>query len=269
MVLVSSSAAGLGTAIVEKLSRLHSTSIQIIEIGPNLSGPLNALADIVISSDKYLDENSAGIVIFTSGTTGKPKGAVLRRGYIHEAARGVIDHFDLRPEDVILHVLPVHHVTGLVINFLPFIMAGACIEFKSGGFDPQWTWDRWREGGLTFFSGVPTIFLRMMRFHQKTIVKLPMADRTAYDNAASQFRAMICGTSALPRPMQEFWTRVRKGKTILTRYGSTEVGAVLKVPLDGSVPDGSVGGIVAGVELKLSEGDEGEILVKSPHLFAR
>jgi malonyl-CoA/methylmalonyl-CoA synthetase len=148
-------------------------------------------------------------------------------------------------------------------------MAGACVEFKSGGFDPQWTWERWRQGGLTFFSGVPTVFLRMMRFYQHTLVKLQAADRIAYDNAASQFRAMICGTSALPRPVQDFWTNLRKGKPILTRYGSTEVGAVLKVPIEGTVPDGSVGGVVAGVTLKLSEGDEGEILVKSPHLFAK
>jgi hypothetical protein len=78
MILVSSNAASLGTTIVEKLSHVHGNSIQSIEIAPNLAGSVGSLAEIVISSDKYLNDNAAGIVIFTSGTTGKPKGAVLR-----------------------------------------------------------------------------------------------------------------------------------------------------------------------------------------------
>lgn len=269
-ILVSSNAMELGRAIVAKINHSQDEAIECIAIAPNIVQSAVSLKEIVVSSGSYTDDNSAGCLIFTSGTSGSPKPAVLPRGYIHEAARGVADHFDLRPGDVILHVLPVHHVTGLVINILPFIMAGACIEFRSGSFDPQWIWDRWRKGGLTFFSGVPTIFLRMMRYHQQVISKLPTAERTAYEEAADQFRAIICGTSALPRPVQDFWTRIRKGKPILTRYGSTEAGAVLMVPLEGeSVPDGSVGRVVPGVDLKLSEGEEGEILIKSPHLFSR
>lgn len=190
--------------------------------------------------------------------------------------------FHLLPQDTLLHLLPVHHVTGLAINVLPFLLAGSCIEFKSGSFDPSWTWKRWRDGctgtapPLTIFSGVPTIFQRMMRHFEANIARSPTSEQDLYINGANQFRIMICGTSALPRPVANFWESVRNGKRILTRYGSTEIGAALRVrPEDDDVPDGSVGRVAAGVDLKLVdpetqvEGDEGEILVKTPELFSK
>jgi len=183
-------------------------------------------------------------------------------------AATVID--SVTPNDVILHVLPVHHATGLGINFFPFLISGACIEFRGGGFDPTWMWERWRQGGLSFFSGVPTIYMRMMRYYQEEIAKLPEDVKAEYVKGANQFRAMLCGSSALPRPMQDFWTRLRGGRMILTRYGATEFGAVFKVEADDrNIPKDSAGKVVAGVDVKLSDGDEGEILVKSASMFSK
>ena len=109
-----------------------------------------------------------------------------------------------------------------------------------------------------------------MRYHEQHISKLPAPERESYEQGANNIKVMMCGTSALPQPLQEFWTKLRNGKIILTRYGSTEVGAVFKAPLDPSgVPDGSVGELKAGVDVRLSEGDEGEILVKSPFMFSK
>lgn len=194
----------------------------------------------------------------------------MRRGFVHDAALAVADHYQLNENDVILHVLPVHHATGIGITFFPFLISGSCIEFRSGSFDSKWMWERWRRGGLTFFSGVPTIYMRMMRYYEDNLSKLPPGQLQAYIVGARQFRGMLCGTSALPRPFQEFWTSIRGGKIILTRYGATEFGAVFKVPLDpGSTPDGSVGEVVPGLDVKLSNGDEGEVLVKSPYMFSK
>jgi malonyl-CoA/methylmalonyl-CoA synthetase len=70
--------------------------------------------------------------------------------------------------------------------------------------------------------------------------------------------------------MQEFWTSIRGGRIILTRYGATEFGAIFKVEAgDKSTPEGSVGKVVSGIDVKLSNGDEGEILVKSPSMFSK
>lgn len=224
--------------------------------------------DILISSDAELDPNAAALVIFTSGTTGPPKGAVQRRGYITASAEEVADHYRITEEDTILHLLPVHHVTGVGINFLPYLVSGACVEFRSGSFDAGWTWERWRKGGFTVFSGVPTIYIRMMRYFETNLAGLPPAQQQEYVNGARKLRALLCGTSALPAPVQEFWTRVLDGKPILTRYGATEFGAVLRVELnDKQTPANSVGRVPPGVSLRLA--DDGMVLVKAPNMFAK
>jgi malonyl-CoA/methylmalonyl-CoA synthetase len=110
----------------------------------------------------------------------------------------------------------------------------------------------------------------MMRHYEQKIAKLPQEARAEYLKGANQFRAMMCGSSALPQPMQGFWTRLRGGRMILTRYGATEFGAVFKIEAgDRSTPKGSVGKVVTGVDVKMSDGDEGEILVKSLSMFSK
>ncbi|KAK0257973.1 hypothetical protein LTR35_007447 [Friedmanniomyces endolithicus] len=268
-VLVSKGALRLGVAL-EKLIKERdpmSTFNCIPVASSTFSSQLHPRL-LVTSSDLFLSDNAPGVVIFTSGTTGPPKGSVMRRGYTFEGALSVADHYRITQDDVLLHVLPVHHATGLGIMFFPFIISGALIEFKSGSFSPEWTWDRWRKGGITFFSGVPTIYMRMQRYYEQTLSKRPDIDQ--YIAGARKLRACLCGTSALPKPIADFWTEIL-GKKILLRYGATEIGAVYKVPYDNpeSVPDGSVGTLFAGCDVKLSEGDEGEIQVKSPEMFSK
>jgi len=269
-VLVSSGAVRLGTAI-EKLikDRNPRSTFTCLPIAPStFTSPLKP-NQLITSSDLYLDDNAPGVVIFTSGTTGPPKGSVMRRGYTFEGALAVADHYAITQDDVLLHLLPVHHATGLGIMFFPFLVSGALVEYKSIGFNPEWTWRRWRDGGLTFFSGVPTIYMRMKRYFEQTISHLPEAERKQYIAGARGLRACLCGTSALPKPIADSWTEIL-GKKILLRYGATEIGAVFKVALDDpDVPDGSVGKLFAGCDVRLSEGDEGEVLVKSPEMFSK
>lgn len=253
--------------LIKSTSNEHFNSVPII---PCIGSPTLEAAMIRISSDRALEENNPGVVIFTSGTTGPPKGAVMRRTFVFDNALSVADHFRLTEDDVMLHVLPVHHATGVGINFFPFLVSGSRIEFRSGGFDEQWMWERWKEGArdsrrrLTFFSGVPTIFMRMKRHFQRRLAKLPSEELHQYVAGARQFRACLCGTSALPAPLSDFWAGLMQ-KQVLQRYGSTELGAVFMVGLDDDrVPDGSVGSCATGVDVKLSAGDEGEVLVRSP-----
>ncbi|KAL1877313.1 hypothetical protein Plec18167_005003 [Paecilomyces lecythidis] len=229
-----------------------------------INGPEN---EIVISSDRTPDMNGASMVIFTSGTTGPPKGAVQRRTYLTGAAEAVADQYNITDKDTVLHVLPVHHASGVGLTFLPFIMAGACIEFRSGGFDAAWTWERWKRGGLAFFSGVPAIYMRMMRYYEENISNQPREVRRLYDAGAKNIRVMLCGTSALPTPVSEFWRQIRNGP-IMTRYGATEFGAVIRTSLDDQhTPVNSVGTLSEAVSLKVDE--EGQILVKCPHMFSK
>lgn len=269
MILHSSDARTLGNSLVELNNQRTSSTISAIEIGQHLSKTNLRPQDIILSSDGYLDDNAAGLVIFTSGTTGRPKGAVWSRGVIREAAKSFMEQYEITNDSVVLHVLPVHHATGITITLTPFLVAGACVEFRSGSFNAEWMWKRWRQGGLTHFSGVPTIYMRLMRFFVQHIQPLPEKDVSEYVKGANQFRGMFCGTSGLPAPVQEFWTTLRNGKPMLSRYGGTEFGSVLTVPLGDNVPVGSVGKPMPGMDLKLSNGDEGEVLVKSPVMFSK
>ena len=244
--------------------------VSILEILPNIpKGPACSPLDISISSNPPIDESAPGLVIFTSGTTGRPKGAVMRRSYVHETALAIGEGYDVDHRDVLLHTLPVHHTTGLGTSFFPYLNMGGCIEFKRGSFDPAWVWNRWLQGGLTVFSGVPTQFLRLKWYYEQNIAASP--NKAAYDDAANQFRALMCGSSALQQHVQDFWTALRQNRPILTRYGATEFPGCLKVPAEMGerLPPGCVGLPVPGVELKLSDGDSGELLVKTPYMFAK
>lgn len=271
LILVSSEVAELGKSISRFVSQ-QGHPVSTLEILPHLPPtPTYDPLQMVLSANRRLDDNRAGLVIFTSGTTGRPKGAVMRRAYCHEAALAIGEGYDVDHHDVLLHVVPVHHTTGLGTSFFPFLVAGACIEFKRGSFDPSWIWNRWLKGGLTTLSAVPTIFLRLKwYFEQELAPKLSADDLNRYVEAANQFRAFMCGSSALQQPVQDFWTNIRRGRPILTRYGATEFPGCLKVPADcGPLPQGCVGLPVPGVELKLTEGDHGELLVRSPYMFAK
>jgi malonyl-CoA/methylmalonyl-CoA synthetase len=244
-----------------------------LEIGPHIPAkPMFSPFDMVISSNGHLNDNTAGVVIFTSGTTGRPKGAVMRRGYTHETALAIAEGYDIEPTDVLLHVLPVHHTTGLGTSIFPFLVSGACIEFRGGSFDPEWIWNRFRQGDITVFSGVPTIYMRLMWFFQQSLSKLDAREGQAYIAGVNRLTIMICGSSALQQPVQDFFSTLRHGRPILTRYGASEFPCCIKVPSGADfklMPKGCVGLPVPGVELKLSSGDEGELLIKSPYMFAK
>ena len=275
--MVSNVCQSLGESLTAHLSKTQRISIPCHAVSPHLQTTPLCASDITISTNRYLDDNAASIVIFTSGTTGPPKGAVMRRGFLHDNADAVIQHFRIQETDVVLHVLPVHHATGIGITFVPFIYAGACVEFRSGHVDVSWLWERWKRGGVDFFSGVPTIYMRMMRYFEQNLAGLPAQDAKAYIDGARSLRGLLCGTSALPTPVAQFWTKILGGsRRIITRYGATEIGVVFTEELgngheggDG-LPDGSVGPIFPGVTVKFADGgDEGELLVKSPYMFAR
>lgn len=266
-VLVSDGALRLGLALEKLVKDSNPRSPFVcIPVAPSTNCPLLRPAQLIVSSDLFLDDNAPGVVIFTSGTTGPPKGAVMRRAFVHDEALSVVDHYNVTQDDVLMHLLPVHHATGIGMMFFPFLIGGALLEFRSGSFSPEWTWERWRRGDNLFFSGVPTIYMRMMRYFQQNLSSRPEAQE--YIDGARRVRACICGTSALPKPIADWWADLR-GQNIMLRYGMTETGAVFKVRLgDQNVPDGSVGNIQPGCDVRLSEGDQGEILAKSPGMFS-
>lgn len=260
--------ASLGQSTIRSLGETRNFHIPCLApIASFFASHATPADEIVVSSNRMLDMNGASAVIFTSGTTGPPKGAVQRRTWLTGNAEADADFYHITEQDVVLHVLPVHHASGVGLTFLPFIIAGACIEFRSGSFDTAWTWERWRRGGLSFFSAVPTIYMRMMRYYEEVISQKSSRECDEFISGARNIRTMLCGSSALPGPVQDFWETLRQSP-ILTRYGATEFGAVIKTDLDPShTPRNSVGRVVESVSLRLEA--DGHLLVKCPYMFSK
>ncbi len=111
----------------------------------------------------------------------------------------------------------------------------------------------------------------MMRYYQQNLSKRSPGELSRYVAGARRMKGCICGTSALPHSISNFWTDLL-GTKIVQRYGATESCVVFHMPMgaaSATVPDGSVGKVSWGVDVKLSEGDEGEVLLKSPLIFAK
>ncbi|ORX95660.1 hypothetical protein BCR34DRAFT_628990 [Clohesyomyces aquaticus] len=242
-ILSSQAASEKASKIVGAVNNKNGSRVKHVSVLEHLpSKPICSALDMVVSSNRPLDDRSAGVVIFTSGTTGKPKGAVLRRSYTRHTAQAIGEGYDIDHRDVLLHVLPVHHTTGLGTSFFPWLIAGACIEFRSGNFDPEWIWSRWAKGGITVFSGVPTIYMRLKWHFEQNIANRPREERGQFIAAANQLRVLKCGSSALQ-------------KDIPSGVDPT------------TLPAGCVDMVVPGVKVKI--GESGELLVKSPFMFSR
>lgn len=202
------------------------------------------LGRIIISSDHELSLSAPGLVIFTSGTTGPPKGALKKRSFYMNNSETFANWWRLKEDDVVLHVLPVHHSTGLSVTFLAPLISGARVEFGSKArFSAEAMWERWIQGGLTVFSGVPTMYQRMIWYYEDEILaKKGPKEAERYAKAARAFRLLLCGTSALPYSLQTKWIMILGGqKRILERYGGTEFSGIFSVqPEDMDNPDVSI-----------------------------
>ena len=213
------------------------------------------------------------MIVYTSGTTGRPKGAVHTHRSLAAMAEGMIAAWGWSSDDRILLVLPLHHVHGIVNVSLCALWAGAVCE-APGGFDAGHTWERLGSGELTLFMAVPTVYRRLIAAWDDAGAESDR--RSAWSAGAAEARLMVSGSAALPVSTLERWAEIT-GHVLLERYGMTELGMVLSNTLERRVP-GHVGEPLPGVEVRLvdDEGAEldprgavaGELLVRGPQVFA-
>jgi malonyl-CoA/methylmalonyl-CoA synthetase len=206
------------------------------------------------------------MIIYTSGTTSKPKGVVSTHKIIHSQTECLVDAWKWTSSDRILHVLPLHHVHGVINCLTCALWTGATVEFVK--FNAADVWKRFLENPqLSLFMAVPTIYVKMIHEYEK------LDNKEKYSKAASRVRLMVCGSAALPEPILESWKRIT-GHTLLERYGMTEIGMALSNKYDDRRP-GYVGAPLPGVqvqivdeeELEVPAGEPGELLVKGDSVF--
>jgi malonyl-CoA/methylmalonyl-CoA synthetase len=182
----------------------------------------------------------------------------------------VVDAWEWSLDDHILHVLPLHHLHGILNALCCPLWAGATCELQDG-FDPSAVWARIAAvDGVTVFMAVPTIYARL----RSTWDAAPPAARDAMSNGCRRLRLMVSGSAALPVALLEAW-RAISGHVLLERYGMTEIGMALGNPLHGERIAGSVGRPFPGVAVRLVDDADrdvpdytaGALQVRGPTLF--
>ena len=217
----------------------------------------------------HLGATRRAMIVYTSGTTARPKGVVTTHAQIGAQISALVEAWEWTPEDRLLLALPLHHLHG-IINGLGCALAVAATCEILPAFDADVVWNRLASGEITVFTGVPTMYHRLIASWEAA----PSAVQRARAEGAGRLRLMMSGSAALPAGILERWREIT-GHTLLERYGMTEIGMALANPLHGERRPGFVGTPLPGVEVQLAgesgapvaDGTPGEIEVRGPGVF--
>ncbi|MGW2795167.1 acyl-CoA synthetase [Streptomyces sp. NPDC001251] len=203
------------------------------------------------------DDESAALIVYTSGTTGPPKGAVLPGRAIAATLDALRDAWEWSADDVLVHGLPLFHVHGLILGVLGPLRRGGSVRHL-GRFSVEGV-TRELSTGATLLFGVPTMYHR--------IAEAASADRELA-KALAGARLLVSGSAALPAPDHRRIARAT-GRAVIERYGMTETLMLCAERADGGARPGTVGAPLPGVELRLADESDGigEIQVRGPNLF--
>jgi malonyl-CoA/methylmalonyl-CoA synthetase len=213
--------------------------------------------------------NDAGFMLYTSGTTNRPKGVVLSMSNILAQAKSLIEAWRYNSEDVLLHVLPLHHIHGTINALFTPLMAGSSVEFAYP-FNADTVWKRLAapflpdvpslKRPITFMTVVPTIYNRLLGAFPELDDGMKFAAKKAI--SPLYMRLNISGSAALPTPTKAAWTELSGGNVLLERYGMTEVGMALSCALSyADRVDGSVGWPLPSVEVRLVDTETGQVII--------
>jgi malonyl-CoA/methylmalonyl-CoA synthetase len=209
------------------------------------------------------------LILYTSGTTGKPKGVVTTHHNIQSQVISLVTAWEWTASDRILHILPLHHIHGIINVLTCALWAGAECHMISK-FDAETVWNRICEGDLTLFMAVPTIYVKLIAAWEAATPER----QQRMSAGCAKMRLMVSGSAALPVQVLEKWQNI-SGHFLLERYGMTEIGMALSNPLHGERKAGYVGKPLPQVEVRLVDesgelvapGIPGEIQVKGPGVF--
>jgi len=202
-------------------------------------------------TDVSRGDTDPAAMLFTSGTTGRPKGAVLSHGNLAAGTLTLSGYWEMDENDVLLHTLPIFHVHGLYVAAYNTIVRGGCMILLAA-FNVD---DIIRElPDATVLMGVPTHYTRLL------------ADERFTADLASHVRLFTSGSAPMLATTHEQFV-ARTGHTIVERYGLTETHILTSNPYRGERKPGTVGPPLPGVNLRLAP-ETNEIEVTGPTVFA-
>lgn len=256
--------------------------LQLEELAPEREQEV----DVELRANDWKETKRGALIIYTSGTTNLPKGVVSTHTSLSAQASSLITAWEMSPSDHLLHVLPLHHVHGIVNATFAPLMSGGVIEYLFP-FSPSTVWSRLIAGvaqpddptkrdPITLFMAVPTIYNRLI----SSLPSQPPEIQNSAATAIQSLRLAISGSAALPSSIRENWRNLAGtftgGGSMLERYGMTEIGMALSNRLEKRV-NNAVGWPLPGVEARLVDietGDpitqpnvSGEIQIRGPTVF--
>lgn len=232
-----------GEKLIERFSR-HDVVVETLN--PDGTGTLTAKAALTPESFETVDRDPDDLaaILYTSGTTGRSKGAMLTHNNLLSNAKVLVRQWRLSRDDVLLHALPIFHTHGLFVAINTMLAVGGRMIFLRK-FSPDQVIEFLPMA--TTMMGVPTFYTRLLddpRFSRELV---------------SDIRLFVSGSAPLLAETHEQFEK-RTGHRILERYGMTETGMLASNPHDGDRRAGSVGFALPGVELKITNPDNGETL---------
>ncbi len=213
-------------------------------------------------------EHAAALLLYTSGTTGRPKGVSLSHFNVFEGIRALTEAWQITSHDRLLHTLPLHHLHGICVALLTAQCAGAATTFLA-----RYSAAAVLEAvpGSTLLMGVPTQHQRLLEH----LEMLPERERQAHAAELSRLRLITSGSAKLPERVGRRLEQL-SGQYPLERYGMTEVGIVISNPLFGARLAGSPGRPLPGYGIRIVDelgrdagpGEPGEIWIQGASVFA-
>ncbi len=245
-------------------------AIRKVDLGPRDAGDGEAET---VPARRSPGPDTPMLILYTSGTTGAPKAAVLTVGNIASNLDGLAASWRWSEVDRVVHALPLFHVHGLVLGLFGALRAGACLHWLPR-FTPAAVLEALAEGGTMLFA-VPTMHHRIAEYVEQ-LGDDPEATRLA--GALRSARLLISGSAALSgREHQRM--ALHSGTGVYERYGLTETLINCAVRVEGPPQPGYVGPALPGIELRLVDDDRaptipaddrtiGEVAVRGPNVFA-
>jgi malonyl-CoA/methylmalonyl-CoA synthetase len=215
-----------------------------------------------VRSRAPFDGEAPALIVYTSGTTGRSKGAVLTHNNCLANTLALLSCWRITSDDRYLAALPLFHVHGLGNGLFTWLASGCRMRLLER-FDATQVGDEFRDFAPTLFFGVPTMYVRLL--------ELPEDDARAI---GAGMRLFVCGSAALPGQVLEGFAQ-RFGHVILERYGMSETLMNLGNPYVGERRAGSVGLPFPGVAIRIvdaagqdvPDGTTGELWVRGPNVF--
>ncbi|MDP2355073.1 MAG: malonyl-CoA synthase [Beijerinckiaceae bacterium] len=246
------------TPVAAKVGVAHVESLGVREDGSLMEGARGLSAEYV-DVERGADDLAA--ILYTSGTTGRSKGAMLSHGNLASNALTLVEYWRFTDRDVLIHALPIYHTHGLFVALNTLLLSGGSMFFLPK-LDPDLMLQLMGRGATTMM-GVPTFYTRLLAHPGLT------------KDATKTMRLFISGSAPLLAETHREWT-ARTGHAILERYGMTETNMNTSNPYDGDRVPGAVGFPLPGVSVRITNpetgqelprGEIGMIEVKGPNVF--